>query len=61
MLVVNNTINMKKTYIIPVIRLRAVQTSNIIVTSDNIPIGDDQGEVSTDAPRRSDDWSDYNR
>ncbi|MBR3026569.1 MAG: hypothetical protein IKH58_00355 [Bacteroidales bacterium] len=52
---------MKKTYIIPVIRLHAVQTSNIIVTSDNIPIGDDQGEVSTDAPRRSDDWSDYNR
>ena len=52
---------MKKTYIIPVIRLHAVQISNIIVTSDNIPIGDDQGEVSTDAPRRSDDWSDYNR
>ena len=52
---------MKKTYIIPIIRLHAVHPSNIIVTSDNIPIGDDQGEVSTDAPRRNDDWSDYNR
>lgn len=61
MLIAKYTINMKKTYIIPIIRLHAVQTSNIIVTSDNIPIGDDQGEVSTDAPRRSDDWSDYNQ
>jgi|GEM_PF-4863301 len=52
---------MKKTYSNPIIRLHAVHPSNVIVTSDNIPIGDDQGEVSTDAPRRSDDWSDYNR
>lgn len=61
MLIAKYTINMKKTYITPIVRLHAVQTSNIIVTSDNIPIGDDQGEVSTDAPRRNDDWSDYNQ
>ena len=60
MLVVNNTINMKKTYIVPIVRLHAVHPSNVIVTSE-IPIGGDQGEVSTEAPRRSDDWSDYNQ
>ena len=51
---------MKKTYSYPIIRLHDVHHTEIIITSD-IPIGDDQGEVSTDAPRRSDDWSDYNR
>ena len=59
MLVVINTTIMKKTYLIPIIRLHDVHPSDVIVTSE-IPIGEDAGEISTDAPRRNSDWSDYN-
>ncbi len=51
---------MKKTYIIPIVRLHDVHASDVIITSDNVPIGDDVNETSTDAPRRASDWSDYN-
>ena len=59
MLIVIISINMKKKYLNPIIRLHDVHPSDVIVTSE-IPIGDDAGEISTDAPRRNSDWSDYN-
>lgn len=51
---------MKKKYTNPTIRLHDVHPSDLIVTSD-VPIGGDQDETTTEAPRRNDDWSDYNR
>ena len=53
--------NMKKKYYNPIIRLHDVKANNVIATSDEIPIGDDEPEIPTQAPIRSDsDWSDYN-
>ncbi|MBR5069112.1 MAG: hypothetical protein IKX25_06890 [Bacteroidales bacterium] len=52
---------MKKKYYNPIIRLHDVKANNVIATSDEIPIGDDEPEIPTQAPIRSDsDWSDYN-
>lgn len=51
---------MKKKYSNPTIRLHDVHKSDVIATSD-VPIGGDESETTTEAPRRSGDWSDYNR
>lgn len=51
---------MKKEYINPSLRFFNVKTNDIIITSD-IGIGDDVSEGSTEAPRRSDAWTEYNQ
>jgi len=49
---------MKKKFMSPYIKIFNVRSNNIVVTSD-IAIGDDIEEGSTDAPRRSRNWEDY--
>jgi len=49
---------MKKEYKYPAIRIHDVKAANIITTSD-IPFGEDVEEGSTDAPRRGEGWQGY--